>query len=410
MSGYKVAYISSVIYPSTTARAVQIMHMVAAFARQTGDTHLFVEDLNESDKQVREQYNVVDAPFRIWSLFTKRWFLRIFRNEKLRIICYNPAITGILKFHKRFRCDSGRTRVIFVRSRLEILYWGTLSPYFWWLRDWILVCEIHGLDLLQINGSYDYTSARAKRYTRALQHFDCVLTLQDGLAEVIKDMTEGIVEPDVLRHGRSLKRLAEAPVISLKPGKIILGYIGTVDLLRGVDCIISALRFLPGWIRLRIIGRIKDGDIQKKPVWLLELLNDSDIASKVELVPPVPYKDVTSEIDACDIVIQPAGLNLHASRYASPLKLFDYMARGKPIVAACVSSHLELLKDIVNALIYKPGDPQDLARCVKELVEHPQQAQTIAQNAWEQCANYAYDVRAKRVLELIEQVKQRKRM
>jgi glycosyltransferase involved in cell wall biosynthesis len=407
MGGFKITYISSVCYPSTTARALQIIQMAAAFARQTGDTHLFVENLYESDSQIREQYNVLDAQFRIWSLFSKRWFSRIFKNEKLRIIFYNPAITGILKFHTRFRSNSERKRVIFVRSRLEILYWGILKPYFRWLRDWILVCEIHGLDLPEYDGRYDFNSSRAKRYVQALRNFDCVITLQDGLAKVIRDMTEGEVKPDVLRHGTSLKRLAASPLIRSKPEQILLGYIGTVDLLRGIDCIISALRFLPGWIRLRIIGRIKDGDIKQKPNWLSELLNDPDITSKVELCPPVPYKDVAVEIDTCDIVIQPAGLNLHASRYASPLKLFDYMARGKPIVAAGVPSHLELLKDNVNALIYKPGDPQDLARCIKELVEHPRQAEVLARNAWEQSINCTYDARVRRILTLVQRIGKR---
>jgi len=116
---------------------------------------------------------------------------------------------------------------------------------------------------------------------------------------------------------------------------------------------------------------------------------------------------VAAQIDACDIVLQPAGLNTHASRYAAPLKLFDYMARGKPIVAAGVPCHRELLQDGINARIYRPGDPEDLAACIMSLVEHPQQAEAIARTAWEQSADYTYDARARQILDMIEQLSRR---
>jgi len=407
INNYKAAYIAPVIYPNPTAHALQTIQMAAAYAKQTTDAYLFVHDLTESENKIKEQYNVLESPFHILRLYTKQWSSRVFQKAKLRSICYNSAVAVILLLHPKWWRTSGEKRVIIVRSRLEILYWGLLRSYLWWLRDWILICEIHSLDLPLTNGVYDFTSSRAKKFIRALRNYNFVFSPMKGLAKAIHNMTGGEVEPVVLHHGTGLMRHATSPVVKLKPKAVLLGYIGTVDLLRGIDCILKALLFLPEWIQLRIIGRINKGDIQSKPAWLSELLNDADIVSKVELCSPVPYKDVATEIDACDIVIQPAGLNLHASRYASPLKLFDYMARGKPIVAAGVASHLEFLKDKVNARIYKPGDPQDLARCVKELIENPQQAQRLAQKAWEQSANYTYDARVRRIFALVERVEKR---
>ena len=407
MNKFKVAYISRNIYPDSVASALQTIQMAAAFSVQTGDTHFFVHDLNESEKQIREQYNIVEAPLQIWRLYLKRWPSLLVKNAKLRSFCFNSIIAGILFLHPGWRNTPGKKRILFVRSRLEILYWGKLRTYLRSLSNWIFVCELHGLDMPLINEHYDYTSSRAKTLADAFRNFDFVFTPMDRLTEAIREMTLGEVRPKVLPHGTGLKRLPAPPIIRLQPKNVLIGYIGTVDLLRGIECILSAMRFLPEWIHLRIIGRIHKGDIQNKPGWLTDLLDDPDIASQVELLSPVPYKNVTKEIDACDIVIQPAGKNIHASRFAAPLKLFDYMVRGKPIVAAGGSSHLEMLKDKVNARIYKPGDPQDLARCVMELIEHPHQTQAIANYAWEQSANYTYNVRARQVLALIEKLKWR---
>jgi len=408
MDKFKVAYISRSIYPDQAASALQMIQMAAAFSAQTGDTHFFVHDFTTSKKQILAQYNIVDAPLRIWRLCLKRWPSKIIQNGKLRSFFYNSAIAGILILNPKWKSTSQLKCVLVVRSRLEIFYWGLLRRYFLWLRNWIFVCEIHNLDLPQSSGHYDYNSSRAKRFARALSNYDLVLTSMEGLAKAIREMTSGQVEPEVIPHGTGLERLIASPVIKLKPKNILLGYIGTVDLLRGIDCILSAIRFLPVWIHLRIIGRIHKGDIQNKPGWLSELLDDPEITNRVELCTPVPYKDVAAEIDACDIVIQPAGKNIHASRYAAPLKLLDYMACGKPIVAAGVPSHLELLREKKNALIYKPGDPQDLARCVMELVKVPQLAQKIANNAWEQSVDYTYDARARRILGLVERVRSKR--
>ena len=69
------------------------------------------------------------------------------------------------------------------------------------------------------------------------------------------------------------------------------------------------------------------------------------LTSRIQVEPPVSYADVTAEIDSLDIALAPAGDTAHSNRYRSPLKLFDYMARGKPIVASDVSCHREVLQD-----------------------------------------------------------------
>lgn len=399
----KVAYIQRFTYPDDSASALQTIRMAAALASITGDTTLFVHDTCAPESKIKQHYGIEASPLRIHSMRSHSWPKVLYRNTMARFLTFNSLVALSLLARSVWKCKRC-IKIIFVRSRLEILYWGRLKPYLWWLRDWIFVCEIHGLDLPLINGHYDFTSSRAKSYVKAFRNYDFLFTPMDGLAGAIREMIRGEVKPEVIPHGSGVERLAASPVIKLRPKNVLVGYIGTIDLLRGLDCVLSALSFLPDRFQLRIVGRINKGDMENKPAWLSELLDDPNIASKVDLCPPVPYKDVAANIDACDIVIQPAGKNIHAARYAAPLKLYDYMARGKPIVAAGVASHLEILKDKENAMIYKPGDPQDLAMCIMDLVKHPHQAKRIARNAWEQSVDYTYDARTRRILSLVESV------
>jgi len=405
---YQIAYISRLIYPDRSANALQTIQMAAAFGRQTGDAYLFVHDLADSEGQIRQQYAVDGSPLRIWSLHAQRWPSFVYGNGKARFLAYNSAVAAILGLHPVWRRASGQRKVLFVRSRLESLYWGLMRPYLWWLRDWVFVYEAHDLEVPLRDGepvAYDYGSSRTMRTARALQNYDLVLAVTKELAEDIQIFTQGGVEPRVVPLCTGLQRLQRPPVVRFSPDRVVLGYIGTADRMRGVDHVLEALRFLPDRIHLRVVGRVRySSDSGDTTAWLSELLSDPDIASRAELDPPVPYAEVAAQIDACDIVLQPAGLNTHTSRYAAPLKLFDYMARGKPIVAAGVPCHLELLQDGVNARIYRPGDPEDLAACIMSLIEHPQQAEAMARRAWEQSANYTYEVRARRVLELVDEV------
>ncbi len=183
-----------------------------------------------------------------------------------------------------------------------------------------------------------------------------------------------------------------------------MGYIGTIDQYRGVDQLLYAMRLLSKRYVLRLVGRISGGcENGKVPAWLGDLLQDPSIGPKVQLIPPVPTSQVADQIDQCDILLQPASSHILTLRYASPLKAFDYMVLGKPIIAADVPCHRELFRDGVNAILYKHNDVKHLAARITSLAEQPRLANSIARSAWEQSADYTYDARASRILELVEE-------
>ena len=401
-TGHKIAYISRVTYPSLTAHALQIMQMAAAFARQTGDAHLFVRDLVGSEEQIRQQYGINEAPLRIWSMHLNRVPPRLRRYYR-RANRYNFAIAVILGLHPAWWGASDQRKVLFVRSQKETLYWGLMRPYLRWLQNWTFICELHDLRRLLRDAegaAYDYDSPRARKTVHALQNYDLLLAVTDGLVEDLQVLTHGSIQPIVVPLCTGLQRLDRQPRIGWSPEQVVLGYMGTVDLPHGIDDLFRAVRFLPGNCVLRIVGRVH----KHAKAYVDQWMQDPSVSGRVELKQHVNYSEMVTEIDACDIVLAPAGDTIHSKKYRSPLKLFDYMARGKPIVAAGVPCHLELLQDGVNARIYQPGNPEDLAACIMSLVEQPRQAEVIARRAWEQAAEYTYDARAQRVLELVDEV------
>lgn len=402
MKQYQLAYVSRLIYPDPAANAVQTIQMAAAFAECSGQTELFVHDLTASERQVRRQYAIDVSPLKIRSMGAKRWPAPMYDHGRARFVLYNLAVASWLTLNPVW-WSSGRHNILYVRSRLEILFWGLLRPYLWWLRNWTFVCEVHDLPNSHAT-SPDHPpeagSSRVVRMTRALCNYDLLLAVTKSLADDIQTVTAGAAEVHVMPLCSGLPRLERAPQVSFSANRVILGYVGSIDSAHGIDDLLRALAALPNACQLRLIGHVHD----EAKAWIDNWLSDPERARKIVLVPPVAYAQVQEQIDACDILLAPAGNTRHAKRYRSPLKLFDYMVRGKPIVAASVPCHCELLQDGINACLYRPGDPEDLAACITTLLRQPQRATTIARGAWEMSRHFTYTSRAKRILDMMTSV------
>ena len=418
MARHKIAYVSRLIYPDPAASALQSIQMAAAFADRCGDAHLFVHDLAEPEEQVREQYAVNGSALQIWPLHAKGWPASVYRNAKARFLIYNSVLGIILAVHSAWRRTSGRRRILFVRSRLESVYWGLMRSYVPWFRKWTFVYEAHDVAGLRTQAALEENpfdlrdgleGRRRQRQLRAMKGFDLVLCVTQALADDLKRWSNGTLRPCVVRHASGLLRLRQPPVLRRIGDRVVLGYTGTIDQSRGVDVLLKAMPHLPEGYVLRLVGRIQGQTANgKTPSWLIELISKKGIGERVELVQPVPAGQVADEIDRCHIMLQPSSDEIISLRYRAPLKISDYMARGKPIVAAGVPCHLELLRDGSSARIYRSGDPEDLAACIMSLVEQPRQAEAIALVAWEQSVDYTYDVRARRILELADEVWERR--
>ena len=86
-----------------------------------------------------------------------------------------------------------------------------------------------------------------------------------------------------------------------------------------------------------------------------------------------------------------------SERYASPLKLFEYMALGKPIVASDLSAVREVLRDGETACLVKASDSTSLASGITKVLEHPDLAEQIARRAFDAAASFTWARRAERL-------------
>src|SRR5262249_24380831 len=75
---------------------------------------------------------------------------------------------------------------------------------------------------------------------------------------------------------------------------------------------------------------------------------------------------VPDHVQAVDIALQPAVVP-----YACPLKLLDYMAQGRAVIAPDSANIRELVEPEKSALLIPPGDSQALAAAIRRLIDSP---------------------------------------
>lgn len=119
------------------------------------------------------------------------------------------------------------------------------------------------------------------------------------------------------------------------------------------------------------------------------------------LVEPARVPDL---LEGAAVLALPNPASAISTRYTSPLKLFEYLAAGRPIVASDLPSIREVVHDGVTALLVAPGDPEALAAAISRLLHDPELAGRLAKAAVELAPEYSWDRRAERLEALFAQI------
>lgn len=159
---------------------------------------------------------------------------------------------------------------------------------------------------------------------------------------------------------------------------------------KGVDLLVDAARALPGVYFVIAGGMAKDvRKLRARAGGLANLRIDG-------FQPPAR---VPVLLAAADLAVVPnRSKPAISSRYTSPLKIFEAMAAGVPIVASDLPSLRELLEHERDALLVPPDDAAALARGIERLAGDAALRAKLAANLRSRAAQHTWDARARRVL------------
>ena len=172
----------------------------------------------------------------------------------------------------------------------------------------------------------------------------------------------------------------------------LVAYAGNLYPWKGADVLLEALAALPSVTGLIVGGHPREADLDVHRRRAAEL----GLASRVRFAGAVPPREVASYLGRADVLVLPNTRTHVSSRYTSPLKLFEYLAAGKPIVASDLPAIREVLEDDRNAVLVEAGRADALASGIARVLGDPALAGRLARQAFLDAEEYSWDRRAER--------------
>lgn len=300
-----------------------------------------------------------------------------------------------------------RRRYDFVHAHEEaVFYCRWLKPIF----RFKMIYDMHS-SLPQQLDNFEFTKSRLiKKIFKSLE--DSSLKAADAVITICPDLSDYVIgllgddpkhfliensifDPVRLANNANGNDAAEMPA-DLPAGRKIVIYAGTFERYQGLDLLIPAFRIVRETVPDAFLLMV--GGDEHQVVAMRELASESGLADNVLFTGRVPQSLAKQYNNLADVLTSPrsAGTN-------TPLKVYEQLASGKPLVATRIYSHTQVLSDDDTFLV--EPNKEDMARGIVEALDN----QTLAGSKVE-CARQLYESRysrpayigkMKRLLELL---------
>lgn len=178
-------------------------------------------------------------------------------------------------------------------------------------------------------------------------------------------------------------------------------YVGRLGGWKGGEALFDAMRSLEGF-RLVVVG--PDASGQKESLARLEPAVRKRILHLGFMEPGRVLDFLLSRRFSAAVIPLPVLHSVEAVFFTSPLKLFQYLAAGIPVVGSDVPALREVLRHRENALLVRPDDGLALADGIKEVASDRALALNLVENGVKTARSFSWANRAKSIAGVLEQV------
>ncbi len=366
----RLTYITTASFPINKASSVQVMQMCAAFA-EAGALVKLVAPPNNTGADVFAHYGLAST-FKLAFAQWPKW----------------PRPADVFQMQAAF-AEHGSDWICYARGR------DLTAPIVALLRGARAALEVHGLPATareRVMLKWIARQARAR-----------VITISEPLKEHYRRKfgIETHLAPDAV----DLKRFE--PPLTKNDARERLGldagpwavYVGGLYAGRGLETLFAAAAGLP--VKVLIVGGRDEADVA---AWREKAAAS---AARVRFEGYQAPARIPLYLFAADILAMPYGSRIFTgsgediTAWTSPLKLYEYLAAGRPIVSTDVAAVRGVLVHEVNALLAMPDDVESLRATLARLLSDEALAARLAANARAQANDHTWVARAKYILELM---------
>lgn len=243
-------------------------------------------------------------------------------------------------------------------------------------------------------------SRLAGREAGVWRNADGYVTITAGLARMLEEKFGPRARTAVVPDGARLSPQRHSdPLPQHEPP--VVGYAGHLYPWKGADVLLEAIARTAHVTALVVGGHEAEGDRARLETHATQL----GIGPRVTFTGHVAPAQVPELLQRATILALPNPASAISTHFTSPLKLFEYMAAGRAIVASDLPAIREILQHEKNALLVRPGDPEALAAAIQRLAADRALSTRLARQAFDDAAEYTWQRRAERLEALFEEVR-----
>ena len=384
----KLIYIANARLPSEKAHPYQILKMCEAFEKNGVDVKFilpFRVQTTKKLKQIRDiwEYYGIDNRFKIIKLpsFDLIWIdLYTMKLSSLRFLIQATSFAIFATIYSLFK----RADIYYTRDRFFAFFFNSLK----FMHKKKIYYEAHTFErsvgrLLKkgkIEGLIVITNWLKELYVKEGISEEKILVAPDGV--------------DLKMFGNPVSKEEARGRLAVPLDKKIICYAGHLYDWKGAHVLALSMKFLSDGYSCFFVGGTEDDLLKFK-----EFIKENGILNVV-VVGHVPPTVVPKYLAASDVFVLP-NIKKGLSEYTSPLKLFEYMASKRPIVASDLPTIREVLNK-ENAVLIEPGNPKVIAEGIEKVFNDEELAKRIAEKAYKDVQKYSWEKRAERILGFIK--------
>jgi glycosyltransferase involved in cell wall biosynthesis len=374
----KLIYISEGNIPSLAANSIQIMKMSQAFAEllpsfelvTLGDIHSLL-----SRKQfdfctwygISNSFKITRLPFLLRSSYPFPANYRLRGFAKLAAIYVRWRRPDVVYT----RSESAARIALRLGLRTIVETHAPASSKSWYWRYFNKGVSNRLLGLVTIS------SGLAESYVATGVPSEKVMVARDGV--------------DIERFDITMTKDVSRQTLNLPVESRIAVYVGHLYDNRGIEEIFAVAEKARDVLFLLVGGWEKDVMRRREEAKRRKLTN-------VRIPGFVPNAQVPLYLSASDVLLMPYSQYVNTVRWMSPMKMFEYMAAGKPILATDLPPIREVLHDGHNAVLVAPDDSSALLDGLNTLLHDPALMNRVASRAFQDVQIYTWRKRAERIL------------
>lgn len=178
------------------------------------------------------------------------------------------------------------------------------------------------------------------------------------------------------------------------PAKKVVLYVGHFYEWKGVYTLLSAAKSIDASV-------ILIGGSGKWLTGVQKYIKDQNLKN-VFVFAFMSHDKIIAYMKSADVLVLPnTAKEERSSLYTTPIKLFEYMASGVPIVASNLKSFAPYVRDKVNAVLFEPDNSQDLSEKISFILKNTENGKVLAMQAHSDASKYTWRRRASTILEFI---------